>query len=79
MTQIAYSSSSRVSPLPAYSALNTLALSVCSRKAGPACEQMSAERLMAVWLTRLVVPAGHNVVQEGDDVNALFLTWEGVC
>ena len=32
---------------------------------------------MAARLTPLVVPAGHNVVQEGDDAESLFLLQEG--
>ena len=35
------------------------------------------ERLVATRLTPLVMPAGHNVVQEGDDADALFLLQEG--
>ena len=37
----------------------------------------SAERLVAARLTPLVVPAGHNVVQEGDDADCLFLLQQG--
>ena len=38
----------------------------------------ASERLVATRLTPLVVPAGHNVVQEGDEADALFLLQEGV-
>ena len=38
----------------------------------------SCERLVATRLTPLVIPAGHNIVQEGDDADALFLLQEGV-
>ena len=37
----------------------------------------ASERLVATRLTPLVVPAGHNIVQEGDDADALFLLQEG--
>ena len=37
----------------------------------------ASERLVATRLTPLVVPAGHNVVQEGDEADALFLLQEG--
>lgn len=37
----------------------------------------SSERLVATRLSPLVVPAGHNVVQEGDDADSLFLLQEG--
>jgi hypothetical protein len=37
----------------------------------------SAERLIATRLQPQVVPAGHNVAQEGDDADALYLLQEG--
>lgn len=37
----------------------------------------SAERLVATRLQPCVVPAGHNVAQEGDDADALYLLQEG--
>jgi hypothetical protein len=36
-----------------------------------------AERLVAARLQPVVIPAGHNVAQEGDDADALYLMQEG--
>lgn len=38
---------------------------------------ISAERLVAARLQPMVIPAGHNVAQEGDDADALYLMQEG--
>ncbi len=37
----------------------------------------SAERQVAARLQPCLVPAGHNVAQEGDDADALYLLQEG--
>ncbi len=41
------------------------------------CLDEEAERLLAARLTPMVVLAGHNVAQEGDEADALFLLQEG--
>ena len=41
------------------------------------CLDEEAERLLAARLTPMIVLAGHNVAQEGDEADALFLLQEG--